>query len=49
MEAVRQITFDLDVNGMGNPIDPNWREQPMRAWDDVYEELCRGRCCLWVE
>ena len=21
-------------------IDPNWREQPMRAWDDVYEELC---------
>ena len=24
-----------------NLIDPNWREQPMRAWDDVYEELCR--------
>ena len=22
-------------------IDPNWREQPMRAWDDVYENLCR--------
>ena len=24
-----------------NLIDPNWREQPMRAWDDVYEDLCR--------
>jgi hypothetical protein len=22
-------------------IDSNWREQPMRAWDDVYESLCR--------
>ena len=22
-------------------IDPNWKSQPMRAWDDVYEGLCR--------
>ena len=22
-------------------IDPNWREQPILAWDDVYEDLCR--------
>ena len=22
-------------------IDPDWKEQPMQAWDDVYENLCR--------
>ena len=22
-------------------IDPNWKTQPMRAWDEVYEDLCR--------
>jgi len=22
-------------------IDPDWKAQPMRAWDDVYEDLCR--------
>ena len=21
-------------------IDPNWREQPMRPWSEVYDELC---------
>lgn len=58
MEAVRQTSYDLEVNVMGGPamdtkhyrlndirethlIDPNWREQPMRAWDDVYENLCK--------
>ena len=28
-------------------IDPNWREQPMRAWDDVYEDLCREVGCAY--
>lgn len=23
-------------------MDPNWKAQPMRPWDEVYEELCRG-------
>ena len=22
-------------------IDPHWRNQPMRHWDDVYDDLCR--------
>ena len=22
-------------------IDPNWHNQPMRPWSEVYEELCR--------
>ena len=22
-------------------LDPDWRNQPMRQWDDVYEDLCR--------
>ncbi len=22
-------------------ISPNWKSQPMRAWDEVYEDLCR--------
>ena len=21
-------------------IDSNWRNQPMRQWDDVYDDLC---------
>ena len=21
-------------------IDPDWKEQPMRPWSDVYDELC---------
>ena len=21
-------------------IDPNWKEQPMRPWAEVYDELC---------
>ena len=21
-------------------IDPKWKNQPMRQWDEVYEELC---------
>ena len=50
MEAVRPTTYGIDVAVMENPIisttrrnliDPNWKEQPMRAWDDVYEDLCR--------
>ena len=42
MEAVRQTSYDLGVNVMRNPIDdPDWRELPMRAWDDVYDNLCR--------
>ena len=41
MEAVKQKSYDLNPNVMERPIiDPNWREQPMRAWDEVYEELC---------
>ena len=41
MEAVKQKSYDLDSNIVENPIiDPNWREKPMRAWDEVYEELC---------
>ena len=86
MEAVRQTSYDLGVNVMGNPImdttgrnlkgrpieefaddlakrlgkhyglndireayliDPNWKEQPMRAWDDVYEDLCREVGCAY--
>ena len=51
MEAVRQTSYDLakrlgkhyGLNDIHEAylIDPNWREQPMRAWDDVYEDLCR--------
>ena len=42
MEAVRQTSYDWDSNVMEHPIiDPNWKTQPMRAWDDVYEDLCR--------
>lgn len=47
MEAVRQRSYDMGVNVMGNPmtntqlLNPNWKMQPMRAWDDVYEDLCR--------
>ena len=22
-------------------IDPNWKNQPMRQWDEVYDGLCR--------
>lgn len=22
-------------------ISPNWKSQPMRAWNEVYEDLCR--------
>ena len=86
MEAVRQSTYDVDVNVTKTPIkdvnkrflkgrpveefmdelakrlgkhyglndireayliDPNWREQPMRAWDDVYEDLCREVGCAY--
>ena len=86
MEAVRQTSYNLGVNVMGNPImdttvrnpkgrpieefaddlakrlgkhyglndireayliDLNWREQPMRAWDDVYEDLCREVGCSY--
>ena len=58
MEAVRQTSYDLGVNVMGKHyglndireahlIDPNWREQPMRAWDDVYEDLCREVGCAY--
>ena len=21
-------------------IDPDWKEQPMRSWSEVYDELC---------
>lgn len=42
MEAVRQTSYDWSSNVMERPIiDPNWRTQPMRAWDEVYEDLCR--------
>ena len=53
MEAVKQSTCDVDVNVTRTLIreayliDPNWREQPMRAWDDVYEDLCREVGCAY--
>lgn len=28
----------IHISGL---IDPNWREQPLRSWDDVYEDLCK--------
>lgn len=28
-------------------IDSNWKTQPMRAWDDVYEDLCREVGCSY--
>jgi hypothetical protein len=42
MEAVRETSSDWNSRVMEQPIiDSNWRTQPMRAWDDVYEDLCR--------
>ena len=41
MEAVRQTSYDLGVNVMRNPIvEPDWKEQPMRPWSEVYDEMC---------
>ena len=42
-ELAKQLGQAYGLNDIqeANLIDPNWREQSMRPWDDVYEELCK--------
>ena len=42
MEATVKHNYDSDVNVIDRPlIDPDWKEQPMRPWSEVYADLCR--------
>ena len=41
MEAIK-TAFELDTDVMDRTlIDPEWRNKPMYAWDDVLDGLCK--------
>ena len=43
MEAMlKQTSYELGSDVIERPlIDPDWRNKPIHAWEDVYEGLCK--------
>lgn len=40
--TLEKTSFDLGMDVMERPlIDPEWRNKPTYAWEDVYEKLCK--------
>ena len=40
--TLEKTSFDFEMDVTERPlIDPNWREKPIHAWEDVYEGLCK--------
>lgn len=40
-QLIHELKRLTNMNREAQLIEPDWKTQPMRAWDDVYENLCR--------